>query len=292
MEENRSGLKFGISSYLLWGFIPIYWKLLPAVPAFDILCYRIIWSLGFMALYLFVTKKYTGFLAEWHDLRQNKRKLAIVFLAAIMITINWGAFIYAVSQGNIQDASLGYYINPLVNVLLATIILKEPLERNGKIACILAFIGVVIITIQAGHLPVSSLIMAFAFSFYGLIKKGLTVSSTTGLTIETLIMTPFAFLYLFLGPAQGFMNYELSTNLLLAGAGVITAVPLLLFSEAAKRLSYITLGFLQYMNPTIQLLLAIFLFRETYTFSQFIAFCFIWLGIIVFMWGNYQHRIK
>lgn len=292
MKNSNKGVLFGFAAYVFWGIVPLYWKLIQGVGSLDILCYRVIWSFIFVGIYLLIAGKFRSFLAECRALWQDKRKLFAVICAAILISINWGTFIYTVNAGQVTQASLGYYMNPLVNVLLAMLILKEPLSRTGKIACLFAFIGVVLLTVQTGRIPVASLVMAFSFSIYGLIKKGVTLSSTTGLTIETFVILPFALLYLFFGSSEGFMTYDFSTNLLLAGAGIITAIPLLLFAEAAKRISYIVLGFIQYINPTIMLLMAVFLFHEPYTPEQFMAFGFIWLGIAVFTYGNIAGWLK
>ncbi|MBO0470919.1 EamA family transporter RarD [Enterococcus sp. DIV0242_7C1] len=291
MKEQRKGVLLGFIAYIFWGVIPIYWKLMPMVDPLDILCYRIVWSFLFMLIYIFVTKKWTLFLAEVKSVLKEKKKLFAIICAAILISLNWFTFIYTVSQGHVTQASLGYYMNPLVNVLLATLILKEKLSRSGLIACGLALTGVVLLTIQTGQLPLAPLIMAVTFSFYGLIKKGVSVSSYTGLTIETFVILPLALIYLIFFSKQGFMNYELSTNLLLVGAGVVTAIPLLLFAEAAKKISYIILGFIQYVGPTLMLLSALFIYHEPYSLEQFMAFGFIWLGIAVFTYGNiYTYR--
>ncbi|EOL42425.1 protein RarD [Enterococcus phoeniculicola] len=286
MKETKKGIIAGFLAYILWGIIPMYWKLLPTVGALDILAYRVIWSFVFMLIYILVTKKTSDFLNECKQLWQDKKKLGTIILAAIFISVNWFTFIYTVNQGRVTEASLGYYMNPLVNVLLATLVLKEPLGSLGKIACGFAFIGVILLTIQTGTIPVSSLVMAFSFSIYGLIKKGLSLSSYTGLTIETLVILPAALIYLVGFSPAGFMTYQGSTNLLLMGAGVVTAIPLLLFAESAKRISYIILGFIQYVNPTMMLLLAIFVFNEPYTSEQFFAFSFIWVGIGLFTYAT------
>lgn len=291
MEEQRKGIILGFTAYIFWGIIPLYWKLLPTVDPLDILCYRIVWSFLFMLIYILVTGKWSAFFSELKNVWQDKKKLIAIICASFLISINWFTFIYTVSQGHVTEASLGYYMNPLVNVLLATLVLKEKLSRFGMIACGLALTGVLLLTFQTGVIPVASLIMAFSFSIYGLIKKGVAVSSYTGLTIETLVILPIALIYLFGFSKQGFMAYDRSINLLLMGAGIVTAIPLLLFSEAAKRISYIILGFIQYVNPTLMLLFAVFLFHEPYTTDQFIAFGFIWLAIAVFTYGNvYTYR--
>ncbi|KAF1295596.1 permease [Enterococcus sp. JM4C] len=287
MKESKKGVIVGFVAYILWGIIPLYWKLIPSVVgALDILAYRVIWSFVFMVIYILLTKRTGKFLAECREIWQDKKKLIAIILAALFISINWFTFIYTVGQGRVTEASLGYYMNPLVNVLLATLILKEPLGRLGKIACGFAFVGVILLTIQTGTIPVSSLIMAFAFSFYGLLKKGFTLSSYTGLTIETLVILPIALIYLLGFSPTGFMSFSGNVNLLLMGAGIVTAIPLLLFAEAAKRISYIILGFIQYVNPTIMLLLAVFVFNEPYTKEQFFAFSFIWVGIGIFTYAT------
>ncbi|WP_086444895.1 EamA family transporter RarD [Candidatus Enterococcus lemimoniae] len=291
MNEQKKGVLLGFIAYVFWGIIPIYWKLLPTVDSLDILCYRIVWSFLFMIVYIMVTKRWALFLAEVKTVLKDKKKLFAIICAAILISINWFTFIYTVSQGHVTQASLGYYMNPLVNVLLAMLILKEKLSRSGMIACALALAGVVLLTIQTGEIPLAPLVMAVTFSFYGLIKKGVTVSSYTGLTIETFVILPVALIYLVFFSRQGFMNYEASTNLLLMGAGVVTAIPLLLFAQAAKRISYIILGFIQYVGPTLMLISALFLYHEPYSADQFIAFGFIWAGIAVFTYGNiYTYR--
>lgn len=292
MNEQKKGLFLGITAYILWGIIPLYWKLLPTVNPLDILCYRIIWSFVFMIFYILFTGKKEKFMMEVKKIYQNKKQLLAIIAASLLISINWFTFIYTVSQGHVTEASLGYYMNPLVNVLLATVVLKERLNRTGLIACLLALTGVILLSIQTGTIPVASLIMAFSFSTYGLIKKSLPITSYTGLTIETLVMLPIACIYLLLFSTHGFMNYAVSINCLLIGAGIVTAIPLLLFAEAAKRISYIILGFIQYVNPTIMLLFAIFVFHEPYTIHQFIAFGFIWVAIAVFTYGNVYTYIK
>ncbi len=289
---KNKGIYYGLSAYVLWGLITLYWKMIVGVSPLATMCYRILWSFIFMILFILVSGKWTQFIQELKLLWKNKAFAGLIALASVLISINWFTFIFAVSAGHVMQASLGYYINPLVNVLLATLFLKERLSRSGLIACLLASIGVIMLSIQTGSVPYASLIMAFSFSTYGLIKRRIPISSVTGLTVETGIILPFALIYIFAFSSVGFMDYPLQTNLLLAGAGIVTAIPLLLFAEAAKSISYITLGFIQYINPTIMLLLAVFLFHETYTVAQFSAFAFIWLGIAVFTYGTLGNAIK
>ncbi|MDU5511003.1 EamA family transporter RarD [Enterococcus gilvus] len=284
--KKDSGLVYGFSAYILWGILPLYWKLLGNVGPVDILFYRIIWSLVFMTLYLIVFRKVPGFLQEVKALLKSKKKTLAIIVAAIFISLNWGIYIYTVSIGQVQQASLGYYINPLLNVLAGAIYLKEPLTKQAKLASLSAFAGVVLLTIQTGVFPFNSIFLAASFCLYGVTKKQLDLSAATSITLETLIIAPIALIYLFVVSPVGFMQYPATTNWLLIGAGIVTAIPLLLFATAVKKLSYITLGFLQYVNPTIMLAMAIFLFHEPYQLPQFIAFAFIWLGILIFVAGN------
>lgn len=291
--KKDSGLVYGFSAYIIWGILPLYWKLLGNIGAVDLLFYRIIWSLVFMSLYLIVLRKIPVFIQEVKALLKSRRNTIAIIIAAIFISLNWGIFIYTVSIGQVQQASLGYYINPLLNVLAGAIYLKEPLTKQAKLASFSALTGVVLLTIQTGVFPLNSIILALSFCLYGLTKKQLQLSSATSITLETLIIAPFGLIYLFFFSSTGFMNYSLNTNMLLIGAGVVTAIPLLLFAIAVKKLSYITIGFIQYVNPTIMLAMAIFLFHEPYALPQFIAFAFIWLGILIFVAGNFiQSRKK
>lgn len=284
--KKDSGLLYGFSAYIIWGILPLYWKLLGEVGSVDVLFYRIFWSLIFMTLYLIALKKIPLFIQEVKELLKSRRHTIAIISAAFLISINWGVFIYTVSIGQVQQASLGYYINPLLNVLAGAFYLKEPLSRQAKLASLAALTGVVLLTIQTGVFPINSLLLATSFCLYGLTKKQLNLSAATSITLETLIIAPIGLIYLFFLSDVGFMNYSLTTNLLLMGAGIVTAIPLLLFATAVKKISYITIGFLQYVNPTIMLIMAIFLFNEPYQLPQFIAFAFIWLGIIIFVVGN------
>lgn len=284
--KKDSGLVYGFGAYIIWGILPLYWKLLGNVGPVDILSYRIIWSLIFMTIYLVGWRKFPTFIREVRELLKSKRSTLAIIVAAIFISLNWGIYIYTVSIGQVQQASLGYYINPLLNVLVGALYFKEPLTKHAVLASLAALAGVVLLTIQTGVFPFNSIFLATSFCLYGLTKKQLHLSAATSITLETLIIAPLALIYLFFVSPVGFMQYTGSTNLLLMGAGIVTAIPLLLFATAVKKLSYITIGFLQYINPTIMLIMAIFLFHEPYSLPQFIAFAFIWLGILIFVVGN------
>ena len=288
--ENKTnpkwGLIAGLSAYTLWGILPFYWKAVGAVSPLSVLSYRIVWSFAFMIIVLLLTKQLPIFWQDTLSLFRDKKRLVAIILAAVLITTNWFIFIFSVSSGKVIDASLGYYMNPLVNVLLATIFLKERLGRGELVACLLAAFGVVLLTVQSGHMPWSSIAMAVTFSLYGLIKKNADVSSLTGLTLETAIITPLALVYLIFFSKEGFMSFDLSLNILLIGAGIVTAIPLFLFAEAAKNISYILVGFLQYIAPTLMLIAAIFQFKESFSLPQMMAFACIWLGILIFTISN------
>ncbi len=289
-KEKEAGQKWGMAAgfmaYILWGILPFYWKAVGKVAPLSVLSYRVVWSFVFMLVILLIGGKWSQFMAEVKEVVSNHRRLLAIVAASLLVTTNWFIFIFSVSSGKVIDASLGYYMNPLVNVVLATLFLKERLGRGELIACLLAALGVVLLAIQSGVVPWSSIAMAVTFSLYGLIKKVAAVSSMTGLTLETAIIAPFAFIYLVFLSSEGFMSFDLKLNLLLVGAGIVTAIPLFLFAEATKNISYILVGFLQYIAPTLMLIAAVFQFNETFAVPQLLAFGLIWVGILIFTASN------
>jgi chloramphenicol-sensitive protein RarD len=289
--QRRQGVALATATYALWGLLPIYWKLLGDVPTWEILCYRLIWTVGFMAVVLRGNKAWLQiFLSEVRDIFASKKTALQLLMASVLITMNWFTYIMVIGQNRIVEASLGYFINPLVNFVLALIFLREKLSRVGLVACALALAGVVVITADAGVAPWDSLFLAVSFALYGLIKRGLPQHSYTTLTVETVLMFPLALpILLWFSPA-GFMGYAVSTNLLVVGAGVITAVPLLFFAEANKRISYIAMGFIQYLSPTLSFLLAVFLYHESASPLKLGGFALIWLGIVIFSLGSLPHK--
>ncbi|HDA6184329.1 EamA family transporter RarD [Listeria monocytogenes] len=286
MENKQNGQLGGIIAgalaYVCWGVLPIYWKLVTNVPPMEILAYRIIWSFIFMLFLIVCLRKASMVFQETKDVLLKPKTLIAIIAAAFLVTANWYLFIYTVNSGHVTEASLGYYINPLVNVLLATVILKERLSRGEIIAVISATIGVLILTWHLGSVPWAAIGMAVTFSLYGLIKKVVSVSVWTGLTLETMIITPFALIYVIFFATNGLMQYAAQTNIILVGAGVVTAIPLLLFATAAKKISYTMVGFLQYIGPTLMLALGVLLFKESFDHMQLFAFMFIWLALIIF----------
>lgn len=279
--DKRAGLSFGLGAYLLWGVLPLYFKALGSVPAPQIVAHRIVWSLVFLGVLASLWRRWPAIGAA---LRQP-RLVATLALTASLIAVNWLVYIYAVLSGHVLEGSLGYYLNPLVNVLLGTLLLKEKLTRPQLFAVGLAALGVAILAAGAGTGLWISLTLAASFAVYGFLRKVAPVDSLEGLSIETLLLTPLAIAFLMYVQAQGtgrFGGSALSTDALLILGGAVTAIPLLLFTAAAKRLPYSTLGFLQYVAPSMQFLLAVLVFGERLTFAHAVCFGLIWTALAVF----------
>lgn len=287
-SQNSMGVLATGLSYLLWGILPIYWKSVGSVPAGEVLAHRIIWSLVFMLLILLLLGKLKMVATEMKYVFTHKKQAMSMILASVLISINWLVFIFAVESNQVVEASLGYYINPLLNVFLATFFLKERLNKAEWVSVAIAAGGVLCLTLYYGTFPWAALTLAATFGFYGLIKKKVSIGAWTGLTIETLIMTPFALIFLFFFDHSSVSLWErdVSIILLLMGAGVVTAIPLLLFAAGAKRISFTLLGFLQYIAPTIMLLLGLFLFHEPFSTPQLLAFMLIWLALLIFSFSR------
>ncbi|GGH78339.1 chloramphenicol-sensitive protein RarD [Pullulanibacillus pueri] len=285
-NEQMAGALAAMGAYFLWGVMPIYWKLIKGASAGEVLAHRIIWSFVLMLIILWITRSYKQLNQDFRALFAAKKRLLIITSASIVITVNWYTFIWAVDHGHVIQASLGYYINPLVSVLLGVFFLKEKLSLWQIVSFILALIGVLIMTFQGGVFPWISLILAISFGLYGLLKKTVHLSAMTGLTIETLIITPVALIYLFFfdttaGQTFNFTNHP-GQALLLMGAGVITAIPLLLFAAGANRISLAMIGFFQYIAPTLMLILGTLLYHEPFDKEHLFSFILIWLSLILF----------
>lgn len=296
-EQNiKKGIFYGISAYVIWGFLPIYWKLLERASADVVLAHRIIWSFVFMIIFIVVTKQLTTFMKELKKILHHKRTLFIITSASLIISANWLIFIWAVQAERVVQASLGYYINPLMSVLLGVLFLKEKLSPAQIISFILAGIGVLYLTISYGVFPWISLALAITFAVYGLLKKVVHISSTFSLAIETLIVTPIALLYLLVmfGGNLGFVNGagSVSVNLLLMAAGIATAIPLMLFGSSVQFIPLSMVGFLQYIAPTIMLFIGVFLNGEAFTSAHLFTFSLIWISLILYMSSSLQHKKK
>jgi len=282
-DKTRYGLLCGVSSYMIWGVLPIFWKLIRDVPAYETLAHRILWSFILVAILVLVR----GDMAKLMDILRDKRALAYITVCSVLITFNWFLFIWCVNNGHIVDASLGYYINPLMSVFLGTFVLKERLDIGQKAAIAVAAAGVLTMILVYGSFPWIPISLAASFAVYGLLKKKIALDSSAGLAVETLITAPFAlaFLsYLSIG-GNGAFGSSTFTTVILMLSGLVTAVPLLLFAEGAKLVKLSTIGFLQYISPTISLFIGIFLYNEKLTEVNMIGLCFIWAALAVYSYS-------
>jgi chloramphenicol-sensitive protein RarD len=285
----NQGVLYAVGAYLTWGLLPLYWKLFQEMAAWEILGHRIVWSVVFVAVLLVITRRWRQM---WGAVSEPKKKLAIL-ASSFLISANWLIFIWAVNNGHVIETSLGYYINPLINVLFGVLFLKERLHIGQWVAIALAAAGVSIITVQYGQIPWIAISLALSFAFYGLAKKVVHLDSVVGLAWETLIVFPIALFYLIYLHATG---TDTASSLavwqlaLLALAGVATALPLYWFALATKRLPLSTVGFIQYLAPSTSLLLAIFVFGESFTAIHTISFGFIWSALAVFTFSTLRKK--
>lgn len=283
--EIQQGAIHAGFSYLLWGLLPIYWKFLDQVPAKEILANRILWSFVFMIVILLLTKKWGLFAKTLKGFASNQKQLYALALASLLISINWFIYIWAVNSGQMIEASLGYYINPLVSFLLGVLVLKERLSKVQYVSFFLAAVGVMIISLSYGRFPWIAIALAISFGLYGLAKKLINVESSVGLTLETLVMAPFALfymIYLLFSNESSFLTMGFTADLLLIGSGAATAIPLLYFAKGAQKIPLSLLGFLQYIAPTITLILGIFIYGEHFSKLQLLAFIFIWSALTIY----------
>lgn len=286
MENYKQGIFFGLAAYVLWGILPVYWKALELVSPFEILSSRFMWSCVFVLLLIIFQKKWPLFTKEVKQVFSNVKTGAAMAAAGITISFNWGTFIWAVNNGHIVETSMGYYINPLVSILFAVVFLHERLDKMQLAAITCAFIGVASMVYSFGKIPWVSLTLAFTFALYGLLKKFLPVSALTSIMLETLLITPLAFVYEYSLWKQGVSFYasgNLQVIMMLTGAGVVTAIPLLLFTAGARLLPLKIIGFLQYISPTITLLIGVFVYNEAFTASHLLAFGWIWAALLLFI---------
>lgn len=284
INEEKLGIFYTAGAYILWGVLPIYWKMIQEIPAFEILAHRIVWSFLFMGIVIMIARKQKEFMRECRQIIKNKKQLVGITLASITISINWVTYILAVNTDHVVEASLGYYINPLVSILLGMIVLKEKFSKAQWLAFLLAALGVIYMTVNFGSVPWLALLLAFSFGSYGLLKKLVPLNAMFGLTIETLIVTPVALVFLFQQQTGQWSTFDFWswTTAIVFGAGIVTAIPLLLFSAGAKRIPLSMVGFLQYFAPTIMLIIGIFLYDEPFTDVHVVSFTLIWAGLAVY----------
>ena len=278
---------WGLAAYLMWGLFPAFFPLLQPASPTEILAHRFVWTLVFMLLLL----------AAVRGLKQMRtitgRQWAIVTAAALLISVNWGLYIYAVNNDHVADAALGYFINPLVSVLLGVIVLRERLRRLQLMSVGVATLAVVVLTVALGSPPIISLGLAFSFGFYGLVKKQVRLTPTQSLTAETLVLAPVGLIYLWFLQSQGsntFVQFGVGHALLLVTAGVVTALPLLCFARAAQELSLTSLGMIQYITPVLQMLWAVFVTHEHIAPARWVGFILIWIAVIVFIVDLLRNR--
>lgn len=284
-SEEKQGIIFVVLAYVFWGFMPIYWKLLEHVSSDEILSGRVIWSFVFTLMLVIVGRNLNQLRLDLKDLWANQKSFWGLFLASYLISGNWFTYIYAVNAGYIVQTSLGYYINPLLSILLGIVFLKERLSRAQQFSVLLAAVGVIILTVSYGGIPWIAFTLAITFALYGLIKKSIKIDALRGLTIETFFVLPVAlvyFIYLVVSDKAVFFNTDVPTAVLLIFTGVATAVPLILFAKGTKTMPLYMSGFFQYIAPTLMLLVGVFLYDEAFSKIEFLSFSCIWLALILF----------
>jgi len=275
------GLVYAASAFLIWGVSPIYWKALRNIPALEIILHRIVWSFFFLLPLIVIMRRWQEFV----DVLKNHRTLLILLFTALIVGTNWLLYIWAVNHDHLLQASLGYYINPLVNVVLGVVFLRERLRRLQILSVVLAATGVVYLTIYFGEFPWIALTLGITFGLYGLVRKVAPVGALVGLTVETLLLSIPALIYLFYLDSHGrgsIFRGNLKTDLMLMGCALVTAIPLLLFTLGARRLYLSTLGLLQYIAPSCMFIMAVFLFREPFAMAQVVTFILIWTALAIY----------
>ena len=280
-HRARTGLFYGLAAYGLWGIMPIYFKLLQAVPSIDIVAHRIVWSLIVLLVLVTLSK-------AWDQVKaaiRNRRTLAMLLLTSLLIGTNWLLYVYAINSGHILAGSLGYYLNPLANILLGRFILKERLTKVQWAAVAIAAGGIAVLAAGALGTLWISLTLCFSFATYGLLRKIIHVESLAGLTVETALLFPLALGWLAIGGMAGWpmLGAGGSEAALLVAAGIVSTVPLLCFTAAARRLAYSTVGMLQFIAPTLQFLLAVAIYGERFTSAHAIAFGCIWTALALYV---------
>ena len=281
MTATRSGAALGAGAYVLWGLFPLYWPLLEPSSPLEVLAHRVLWSLVVVGVLLAATRRVDGVRAAVAD----RRRLLMLATAAVVVAVNWGTYIYGVSSDQVVETSLGYFVNPIVTVLLGVLVLGERLRPAQWAAMSVAFVAVVVLSVEGGRPPWIALVLAFSFGTYGLLKKTVGVGAVEGLAIETAVLFPVAAVFVAVLGVTGagtFGSEGSGHALLLALSGVVTAVPLLMFGAAASRIPLSTLGVLQYVAPTIQFLIGITVFDEPLPPVRLLGFVLVWLGLVMF----------
>ncbi|MBW8351971.1 EamA family transporter RarD [Bacillus sp. IITD106] len=297
-KHNREGIFYAIAAYSIWGILPIFWKQIVDVTAHEVLANRIFWSFWFMVIVLIFSKKLPLFMKSLKQFKEEPKKFAALAAASILVSGNWFLFIWAVNNDKVVESSLGYYINPLVSIILGIIFLKESLSRMQMFSFFLAVVGVFILTISYGKFPWVSFGLALTFGVYGLVKKIIKVDSSIGLALETLLIMPVAFIYLSIHMVNGssaLFSGSFINDILLIASGAITAIPLLFFAKGVQKIPLYLMGFIQYIAPTMMLILGVFIYGEPFGVTRLIAFAFIWSALALvtlssFNWNYVKGR--
>ena len=290
-HQTHIGIAGSAGAFLIWGLSPVYWKMLAGVPALEIIMHRIVWSFVFLVpLVLFRGRR-----GEFMSVLTNRKSMGVLLGTSVFVAANWLIYIWAVNNGHVLQASLGYYINPLVNVVLGMVFLKERLRRPQALAVLLASAGVVYLGVSYGGFPWISISLALSFGFYGLVRKVAAVGALIGLAMETLLLSVPAIVYLVhleLTGRGAFLHHGGRMDFTLMGSAMVTAVPLLLFTTGTRRLNLSTVGFLQYIAPTGMFLLGVFAYGEPFSTAQIVTFCLIWLALAVYSTDAAVHYRK
>lgn len=289
MNMEKKGVLAAMTAYVIWGLVPIYWKQLGMVGSDEIITSRIIWSFVLTFLFVIVIRQRKNLMSDIRLLWGNQKSFWSLVAAAYLISINWYVFIWAVNNNHIVETSMGYYINPLVSVLLGYIFLKERLSKAQLVAFVIATIGVLILVISNGQFPFVALSLALSFGIYGLLKKQVKIDATRGLVIETFFILPVAvvyYIYLFFNGKSVLIDFDPVIFLYLIGTGAITAIPLVLFAIGAQNIPLYLVGFFQYIAPTMTLIIGVLVYDEKFGGIELLAFSFIWLAIIIFSYAT------
>jgi chloramphenicol-sensitive protein RarD len=281
IRQTELGVLYAAGAFLIWGLTPVYWKALQQVPALEILAHRIVWGLFFAAAWMSLRGRWPELRAVFHD----ARTVAALAASTVFIAVNWGLFVWAVNTGRVLSTSLGYFINPLMVVVLGLVVLRERLNRRQGLAVGLAAIAVAILTLRLGQLPWLSLTLAASFALYGLLRKTVKADAVVGLTFEAAALAPLAAGYLLIRERRGaaaFGHLGWPTDLMLVAAGAVTVIPLILFTLGVRRLQLSTAGLLQYIAPTLTFVLAVFLYGEPFTLAHGVSFTLIWIALAIY----------
>ncbi|HEX5564600.1 MAG TPA: EamA family transporter RarD [Sporosarcina sp.] len=285
MQSEKSGILWVVGAFLFWGIMPIYWKHLEHVQSDEILTGRIVWAFVSTVLVVLIMKNGRQLIDDIRELWKSQSQFWSLFIATVLISGNWFTYIWAVNHDYIVQTSLGYYFNPLVSVLLGIIFLKEKLSSSQKIAFMLAFTGVIILTVSYGRIPWIALCLAITFAIYGFIKKNIKLDALRGLAIETLFITPFAigyYIFLFMKEQAVFLHGDVKTDILIILTGIATALPLVMYAKGVQMIPLFVAGFIQYIAPTLMLFIGVVVYKESFGGIELLSFSLIWAALILF----------